>query len=84
MDVKVGTARRGHGIAVVPLVVTRTSSAASKGGVWVQADCCPAAVLVRDRAGTLRAMAVDGTEYDPRALITAFPDLARVLAAAET
>lgn len=76
-----GAALELNGTVLVPLVVTRKDCVAGEHGVWLHAQRCPAAVLVKERGGALRAFAVDGTERDPELLMRVFPELARVLAA---
>lgn len=83
-DVTVGAARRVRGAVIVPLLVTRKYWHAGEHGLWLHAQRCPAAVLVKEAGGSLRAFAVDGTDRDPQVLISTFPDLARAVAAAES
>jgi hypothetical protein len=79
-EVTVGAALRCAGVRIFALAADRKWCEAGAGGVYLQAERVPAAVVVVERGGTLRAFSVDGTERDPSVLIDTFPELARAVA----
>lgn len=78
--VTVGAPLRCAGVRIFPVAVDRKWCAADRDGLYLQAERLPAAVVVVEPGGTLRAFSVDGTQRDPNVLIEAFPELARAIA----